>query len=154
MKRLALAAAVLTTVALAGCGNDDEPTITPAPEPTAPSSAQEALPSVTTAPSPTTKGFKDADAALDSVTADVRTAAPRLEGYFRGRQYPRDLADVEQALPKAGVTLVKGNRLGSYTYNADAVEFVLCVEHPSGAWATYDTAPMATGEKGTTGGCP
>lgn len=96
----------------------------------------------------------DPGPALESALADVRKAAPRLESYYRTRTYPTELGDVVASLDDVQLELAPGNSLGAYRYDAGAAEFVLCVEHTSGAFATYDTAPMATGEKGESGGCP
>lgn len=91
---------------------------------------------------------------LDRVLADVRDTAPRLESAYRGGDYPRTLEEVLATLDDAGVALSAGNRIGAYRYDADAVEFELCIEHDGGAWATYDTAPMSTRDLGEAGGCP
>jgi hypothetical protein len=146
MKRLVLVALLLLTTA--ACGDDDEPAV--APE--APRPGQEfVVPSTTSSPSPS--GSASADA-LESVLADVDELAPALESYFRTRDYPTDVAGAVAALPKTGRKLSPGNTIGGYRFKADETEFVLCVESASGAWATYDTAPMTTGQSGKTGGCP
>jgi hypothetical protein len=137
----------LLLLPLAACGDDDD-TIdasTPAPIVGTP----------TPVPTPTgkPKGGKQS-AALTSVLNDANRIAPALEGYFRGQEYPRTLDEVVAALPKSGLELSKGNSIGGYRYDASDVEFVLCVENTSGAYATYDTAPMSTGQSGETGGCP
>ena len=105
------------------------------------------------APAAATSG-QGPSAALTSALDDVRKVAPRLEGYYRSGSYPRKLEDVAISMPEAGLTLAAGNSLGAYRYDTEAAEFVLCVENTSGAFATYDTAPMALGEQGETGGCP
>jgi hypothetical protein len=133
VKRLVLVA--LLVLALGACGDDDDPAVTSQPE-------------VSVAESP------GAGAALDSALSDVNELAPALESYFRSRDYPTTLADVVAALPRTGLELSPGNSIGGYRYQADEVEFVLCGENTSGAWATYDTAPMTTGQSGRTGGCP
>jgi hypothetical protein len=136
---LALAVA-LAAVLLTGCGDDDDAGADP--------------PSSTVAPARSAPAVATPSPGLASALADVRTIAPRLESYYRGGAYPRDLAGVLASLPKAEVKPSPGNRLGAYRYDPAAVEFVLCVENASGAYATYDTAPMALGEQGETGGCP
>lgn len=139
MKGLLLVALLIP--ALGACGDDDDPAAVPQP-------AVTAQPEVSVTASP------GAAKALDSVLADVNDLAPALESYFRSRDYPTKLDDVVAALPKTGLKLSSGNSIGGYRYKADEVEFVLCVENSSGAWATYDTAPMTTGQSGETGGCP
>ena len=91
---------------------------------------------------------------LESVKADVETVAVSLEGYYRGDPYPATSAEVIDTLDGAGLELSPGNSIGGYVYDPDAVEFTLCIESESGAWATYDTAPMTLRENGATGGCP
>lgn len=120
---------------------------TPAATPTPASPA-------TTAPAPVAPASPSASKALRQVRADVAEITPQLESFYRDREYPEDLAQVRQTLSQSGVTLRPGDSVGAYTYDGDAVEFVLCVENTSGAWATYDTAPMTVGESGETGGCP
>ncbi len=147
MIRHALAAALLV-LALAACGeNEDAATDTPG------AGVVLSTP-VPTAEADTETPRDKPGAALTSVLKDVNTLAPALESYFRGDPYPTTVAEVVAALPKAQLKLSKGNTLGGYRYDPDEVEFVLCVENTSGAFATYDTAPMATGKQGETGGCP
>ncbi len=151
MPRAAFVLAVGLSLALGGCGSDDEPAAssdgvvsTPAPSVQASRSAEASASVRAGGPSP------ELAAALD----DVRLIAPRLEGLYRNRDYPRTLDKVIASLPEAGLELSQGNRLGAYRYDERAVEFTLCVENTSGAFATYDTAPMATGKRGEEGGCP
>lgn len=139
VKRLVLVALLVSV--LGACGDDDEPAVAPQPEATP-------RPEVSVTETPA------GGAALDAVLADVTDLAPALESYFRGRDYPTQLADVVAALPETGLKLSPGNSIGGYRYKADEVEFVLCVENTSGAWATYDTAPMTTAQSSATGGCP
>lgn len=127
------AAVTLLSTGLSGCG-PDEPR--PAETPT----------SASTAPSP--------DPGLASAAADVERLAVRLESFLRGGTYPRDLAGAVAALDDAGLEPSDGNEVATYVYDEDAVELRLCVESASGAWATYDTAPMSVREAGDTGGCP
>lgn len=135
-----LAPLALLGAVLAGCGDDSS------------DSASAPTPSVAaTVGSTPSAGPSDE---LTSTVQDVSKAAPRLEGYFRGGQYPTKLGDARQAFDELGDKLDPGNSIGGYSYDPKAVEFVLCVENTSGAWATYDTAPMATGKSGETGGCP
>ena len=143
----ALVAALLLCT-LAACGDDDDTSDASNPTPV----VGTPVPAETPARGKPTAGKPSA--ALKSVLNDVNTIAPALEGYFRGAEYPRTLDEVLAALPKSGLQLSKGNSIGGYRYDASDVEFVLCVENTSGAFATYDTAPMATGQSGESGGCP
>ena len=54
----------------------------------------------------------------------------------------------------AGLAVTDGNTVAGYRYDDAAREFKLCVENASGAWATYDTAPMSVREAEESGGCP
>ena len=54
----------------------------------------------------------------------------------------------------AGVKVTKGNKLAGYSFDEADREFIVCIENSSGAWATYDTAPMAAGANAESGGCP
>lgn len=107
-----------------------------------------------TAPAGPVTGTPQVGPELQSALDDVEAVAPALEGFYRNNGYPADLAGAVASLQDAGLSLSRGNTLGSYTYDAEAVEFALCVENASGAFATYDTAPMALRQSGTTGGCP
>lgn len=137
------------SLALSGCGSDEE-------------SAGPGEVSVVSTPAPSVLASRSAEASaaagtspeLDSALDDVRVIAPALEGLYRDREYPRSLEKVIASLPQTGLELSPGNTLGAYKYDEKAVEFVLCVQNASGAYATYDTAPMATGKKGESGGCP
>lgn len=112
-------------------------------------------PSRAPSPSPTASPTrKSSPAEARSVRDDVETVAVSLESFYRGGEYPRDLAAVKATLSDAGLELSPGNRLGSYVYDADRVEFTLCVEGKAGAWAAYNTAPMTIQESGASGGCP
>ncbi len=131
----------LLVLTLAGCGEDDK--------------AEDAgSGQILATPTPATTSAGKPSAALKSVLSDVNKLAPALESYFRGDPYPTKVSEVEAALPKAKLTLSEGNTIGGYRYDASDVEFVLCVENTSGAYATYDTAPMTTGQSGESGGCP
>ncbi|WP_148615754.1 hypothetical protein [Nocardioides rubriscoriae] len=114
---------------LAGCGDDESPSASGA----------------TTAP---------AGSGADAVVAEVTSVAPALESYYRGGPYPQTLDEAVSTLAPAGITLSPGTEVGGYTYDPDAVEFVLCLQDADGAWASYDTAPMGVRDSGTSGGCP
>ena len=137
---------LLAVGALAGCADEDPNagTVAPAEDRTTTSFA-----------SPSSGVTTGASADLASVAADVERMAPALESYYRSNDaYPRDLAGALASLGDAGVAPSGGNTVGSYVYDADAVEFTLCVEAPGGAWATYDTSPMSVRDGGESGGCP
>ncbi|MCX6398839.1 MAG: hypothetical protein NTX33_02770 [Propionibacteriales bacterium] len=148
---LALCLPVLALTACAGnddgAATDDASTAGPSTATTGEATTSEA----TTSPSP---AQQDTGPSVRSVRADVETVAVSLESFYRGGEYPRDLAAVKATLADAGLELSPGNQLGSYAYDADRVEFTLCVEGDGGAWATYDTAPMTIQESGASGGCP
>ncbi len=99
-------------------------------------------------------GTNDVSPALTSALSDVERVAVALEGYYRGAGYPTDLDGAVASLEPAGQELSPGNRVATYAYDADAVEFSMCVETEDGAFATYDTAPMSLRQTGETGGCP
>lgn len=129
-----------------------EPTPSASPTPAPTDSAPVPVPSAT--PTPTTAPTTAGGQASASVRADVERAAPALERFYQDREYPLDLAQVRTTLAEAGVVLTAGNTIAGYDYDGDAVEFELCVENASGAFATYDTAPMTVGRSGESGGCP
>lgn len=140
MNRTALAAAALLGAAtLAGCGGSAE---------------SDAAAQGTTDLAATSKSSLGVSPGLAAATADVRRVAPKLEQYYFAKGYPNDLKGAKASMKKARLTLTQGNKLGGYTFDKQAEEFVLCVQNTSGAWATYDTAPMATGATGEAGGCP
>ena len=89
-----------------------------------------------------------------AVGVEVERLAVDLEGYYRGGDYPTDVDGVLASLEGAGLEPAPGTEIGGYTYDPDAVEFVLCVQDQEGVWATYDTAPMSLRESGGSGGCP
>lgn len=131
-----------------------QPTGTAATAPAPPATTSTAHPSVSPAAPAQTPGSNSP--ALASVRTDVQRVASALEVYYQDREYPLDLAQVRSTLPEAGVTLTAGNTIAGYDYRyeGDAVEFVLCLESTSGAFATYDTAPMTLLSSGGSGGCP
>ncbi|MGQ0466251.1 MAG: hypothetical protein ACT4QG_13115 [Sporichthyaceae bacterium] len=106
-----------------------------------------ALPAAAAVAAPSSPG-------LDSATTDVTRIAPKLEQYYFAKGYPKDLAGAKASMKPAGQAVSKGNKVAGYSYDAADREFILCIQNKSGAWATYDTAPMATGAAGEKGGCP
>lgn len=149
MRRLLLPALVpaLTlalSVGLTGCGGDDEPGPSGS---TSTAAAPEETDAAEPAPPP-------AAGSADDVIAEVTEVAPELESFYRGGPYPRSVEDAVASLDAAGVSLLPGHEVGGYTYDEDAVEFVLCLQDDDGAWASYDTAPMGVRDSGTSGGCP
>lgn len=135
--RRSLALLALLPLLLAGCGDDGA-----APTPASPASEE-----LVTPPS-------DPSADLASAQADVESLAVQLESYYRGGDYPTDLDALLATLADAGVAPTGENTVAGYAYDADTVEFTLCVQTPSGAWATYDTEPMSLRQGAETGGCP
>jgi hypothetical protein len=93
-------------------------------------------------------------AELAGVIADAQRMAPALERELAGGEYPTSLEGALEALEGAGIAPSEGNVVGGYEFDADAVEFVLCIEGPSGAFASYDTRPMSLFTNGESGGCP
>lgn len=91
---------------------------------------------------------------LAGVVEDAQRMAPALESELRGTDYPTDLAGAIDVLTSAGIEPSEGNVVGGYEYDPETVEFVLCIEGPSGAFASYDTRPMSLFTTGDTGGCP
>ncbi|MCY7396789.1 MAG: hypothetical protein LH468_11700 [Nocardioides sp.] len=180
MKRTAtLVTTVVSLLALAGCAEDPEgtgdagaaattpttltssaaPTSTPTPTPTStptptPTQTPEPTPTPTREPSSAAPTSRGPSPELVSVRDDVELVAPSLESFYRDREYPVDLDQVLSTLAEADVPLSPGNRVAGYLYDGDAVEFQLCIENESGAFATYDTAPMTLRRSGETGGCP
>lgn len=96
----------------------------------------------------------DASDELTAALADVERIAVGLEQYYVQEGYPRDLAGALATMEDADLAASPGNTVAGYRYDADAREFRLCVENASGAWATYDTAPMSVREAEESGGCP
>lgn len=158
MRLLPITCALFVAVAATGCSTDEQDigrAVTEAPTSSATTEATPDDPGEgTSATEQEAVGDGLPSAELESVFADVREVAPRLESFYRGGDYPRTLEEVLATLDDAGVALSPGNSLGAYRYDPDAVEFELCIEHEGGAYATYDTAPMSTRLSGETGGCP
>jgi hypothetical protein len=95
-----------------------------------------------------------AAAAEKSARKDAESYAVQLEQVFASSVYPKNLAGVVGVATRLNLKLSQGNQIGSYSYDPDVVEFKLCVENTSGAWAVYDTRPMTVLKSGKTGGCP
>lgn len=93
-------------------------------------------------------------ASVASVTEDAVRLAPALESYSRQAGYAMNLDEALALLDDADLAPTSPNVVGGYAYNADDIEFTLCVEAPDGAWAAYDTRPMTLVESGESGGCP
>ena len=105
-------------------------------------------------PVPAAAGTGGVDAGTAAANVEAERLAVALESYYRTAGYPRDLAGAVDSLAGAGLAPADGSTVAGYAYDADQVEFRLCVQTPSGAWATYDTAPMALRRGGPSGGCP
>ena len=99
-------------------------------------------------------GASDVSPGLTTALSDVERVAVALESYYRDAGYPEDLDGAIASLEPAGLELSPGNSVATYAYDADAVEFSMCVQTEDGAFATYDTAPMSLRQTGETGGCP
>ena len=177
---IALVAGVLL---LAGCSDGGGDALSPRPSATATSTsdptsagpatsppASSAAPSETASATPTPTGpstntptssptsstttAAGARRGLRSARADARTIAPQLQAYFDEREYPADRAQLMTTLGDAGVTLSSGNTIGGYGLAGSGVDFVLCVQHGGGGWASFDTAAGKVDDSGTTGSCP
>lgn len=154
MRTLTLSlAAAATALALGGCGSEDP--VTP--------STDEDIPSIggpsssgtpTTSAGPTADAPQGDKAAVASTLKDVEAYAVQLEQVFFGSGYPEDLAGALKVADRLALELSPGNRIATYDFDAQALEFKLCVENASGAFAIYDTQPMSTLRSGATGGCP
>lgn len=140
--RLSLAPLLLVpALLLTGCGDDASD-----PAPAAPGGSAPSEPVVTPPSDPSDE--------LASAQADVESLAVQLENYYRGGDYPADLDALLDTLADAGVSPSGDNAVAGYVYDPETVEFTLCVQTPSGAWATYDTEPMSLRQGAETGGCP
>lgn len=140
MNRVALAlAATLSSTVLAACGNAEDPASAPVPVELG---------------APAKESLGQASPALTSVGKDVTRIAPKLEQYYFAKGYPSDLKGAKASMKPAGQKVSAGNTVAGYRFDEQAREFILCIQHKSGAWATYDTAPMAVGANGESGGCP
>ena len=84
----------------------------------------------------------------------VSDIAPRLESAVRSETYPMSLQEAVARIDELGLTPTAPLQVAGYRYDADLVEFTLCVEDAdSGAYATYNTAPMSVRQAGDSGGC-
>ena len=83
------------------------------------------------------------DDAAASTQTDAEKIAVRLAQIFAGSSYPSDLAGAIKVAQANGLEPADGNTIGGYAYDANDVEFKLCVENTSGAYAIYDTRPMS-----------
>ena len=77
-------------------------------------------------------------AELESVEADAGRLAPALEQYFFSHEYALTLDEALAAMADAGLEPTAPNVVGSYAYDAETVEFVLCIESPSGTGLAAD----------------
>ena len=103
---------------------------------------------------PGTASTGGTDPGTAAANADAERIAVSLESYYRTAGYPRDLTGAIASLAGAGLAPSDGNAIAGYAYDEKKVEFRLCVQTTSGAWATYDTAPMTLRRGGPAGGCP
>jgi hypothetical protein len=146
---------VLLLLALTGCSSDggDEPGTSPAP-----AASSGAVPDD---PADDETGDETGDetsdetsAELASVTDDAVRVTPPLEAHFFDAGPATSIPQVVETLADLGLTLSPGNQVGGYVYDLDDEDFRLCIEGPTGAYATYDTSPMSVFETGESGGCP
>ena len=140
MRRLAALAALVLMAA--GCADEQSEPEAATPEATA------------TAGDEATATGREGSAELDSVTDDALRVTPPLEGYFFSAGPADTLEEAVAALAENGLELSPGNTVGSYVYDRADEDFKLCIEGPTGAFATYDTSPMSLFETGEAGGCP
>ena len=149
MRRLVVP--VLICLALAGCARDDsdEPDSSPAPG-AASSPAEAGDPSS----EPSDSASSEPSDELATVIADAVRVTPPLEGYFFQSGHATTLDEAVAALAELELDLSPGNEVGSYLYDEADEDFKLCIQGPTGAFATYDTSPMSLFETGETGGCP
>lgn len=158
MRALGLLLATVLTVTVAGCGSDesDSPkTATDQSTATTPSTPDSmAGMDMGDMGSDSSEDGEDGGDAAASTQADAEKIAVRLEQVFAGSTYPKDLAGALEAAQQEGLETSAGNTIAGYEYDADDVEFKLCVENSSGAYAIYDTRPMSMRGAGDSGGCP
>lgn len=100
------------------------------------------------------EGEAEPSAELTSVIDDANRVTPPLESHFFGAGPADTLEEAVAALAEIDLELSPGNVVGSYLYDDADEDFKLCVEGPTGAFATYDTSPMSLFETGESGGCP
>jgi hypothetical protein len=146
MRALGLLLTAVLAVSVAGCGSAQSDTGTANDQPT--------LTAPTTDDSMAGMDMGGSDDAAASTQADAEKIAVRLEQIFAGSSYPKDLAGAIKVARANGLEPAEGNTIGGYTYDPNDVEFKLCVENSSGAYAIYDTRPMSMRGAGDSGGCP
>jgi hypothetical protein len=109
-------------------------------------------------PAPAASGSSDSgsesSAELASVVDDANRVTPPLEAHFFEAGPAATPEEAVAALAEIRLELSPGNRVGDYVYDRADEDFRLCIEGPSGAFATYDTSPMSLFETGESGGCP
>lgn len=130
---------VLICLSLTGCSSDDADEPDSSPAPGAASSPEEA---------------GEPSEELASVIDDANRVTPPLEGYFFQSGHATTLDEAVAALAELELDLSPGNEVGGYLYDEADEDFKLCIQGPTGAFATYDTSPMSLFETGETGGCP
>ncbi len=135
-----LPALVLLVLVAVGCSDEgsDPGAATPAPEAT-----DDAITATDAEPS----------SELASVIDDALRVTPPLELYFFSAGPAETLEEAVAALADNDLVLSPGNVVGGYVYDDADEDFKLCIESPTGAFATYDTSPMSLFETGESGGC-
>jgi hypothetical protein len=141
---------LLLGITLTACSGDetDEPDASPAPPAASTSSA-----SGESGGEASGTSELQSDAELASVTADALRVTPPLESYFFGAGHATTLEEAVAALAENELELSPGNQVGGYAYDEADEDFKLCIQGPTGAFATYDTSPMSLFETGASGGC-
>lgn len=143
---------------LGACSSDDtdDPDTSPAPAASASASGSSGSSGASEAEGEEEEdeGEAEPSAELTSVIDDANRVTPPLESYFFGAGPADTLEEAVAALAEIDLELSPGNVVGSYLYDDADEDFKLCVEGPTGAFATYDTSPMSLFETGESGGCP
>ncbi|WP_370288499.1 hypothetical protein [Nocardioides sp.] len=152
LRRLALVAAGLPlALSLAACGSDDGAGAAGDGDPG--SSGAVIDPAATPTLSSGAAGADEQSKVAGAVEA-VTTIAPALESAVRSETYPMSLDEARERIEAAGLTPAAPLVVGGYLYHPESVEFTLCIEDSTtGAYATYDTGPMAPGAAAPSGGC-
>lgn len=99
-------------------------------------------------------GGADEQSKVAGAVEAVTSIAPALESAVRSETYPMSLDEARARIEAAGLTPAAPLVVGGYRYHPESVEFTLCIEDSTtGAYATYDTGPMAPGAAAPSGGC-
>jgi hypothetical protein len=154
MRRLVLAPFLVLVVSVGACSSDDTDQPGASPAPAASIGSGGGSGSESGGESGGGSGTSRQDKELTAVIEDANRVTPPLEAYFFGAGPAADLDEAVAALATIELELSPGNQVGSYDYDQADEDFKLCIEGPTGAFATYDTSPMSLFETGESGGCP